>query len=251
MLLKPEGLQNGLGHLGERWAAYEKAYHPKDEPTEAQQKRLMAFTRLIDRGDDAAFEREIESYLEVDGFLRFVAANTLIANMDSYLGIGHNFYLYLVPTTNKFVFIPWDCDLSMGTWPVAGTPEQQVHLSLDQPYVGKNKLVERLLALPRYKKRYREILTELTKASFTRKALWKHLDQAEATIKDALARDKKAQAARREGGLGPMGMGAFGASLPPRTFLTQRFESVQEQLDGKRKGHVPRGFGFGFGPPPK
>jgi spore coat protein CotH len=251
MLLKPEGLQNGLPHLGNTWSAYEKAYRPKDEPTEAQQKRLIAFTRLIDRADDATFEREIESYLEVDSFLRFVAANTLIANMDSYLGIGHNFYLYLVPKTDKFVFVPWDCDLSMGTWPVAGTPEQQVDLSVERPWVGKNKLLERLLGVSRFQKRYRAIVTELTQESFTRKALWKHLDQAEATLKEALARDKKAQTTRREGGPGPMGMGAFGASLPPRTFLTRRLESVQEQLAGKRKGFVPRPFGMGFGPPPR
>ncbi|MFQ3649649.1 MAG: CotH kinase family protein, partial [Gemmataceae bacterium] len=254
MLLKPEGLANGLTYLGSGWSAYEKMYRPKDEPSDAHKQRLIDFTRLIDRENDAQFERQIESFLDVDMFLRYVAANALIANMDSYLGLGHNFYLYLVPRTNRFVMLPWDCDLSFGAWPVAGTPEQQVELSLHKPWVGKNRLLERLFAVPRFKKRYLELVTELTKQSFTQAALGKQLDQAEATIKDALARDKKAQAAGREakpgafasGAFAPGGpamAGTFGAALPPRSFIRRRVESVREQLAGKRKGYEPKGLG--------
>ena len=59
------------------------------------------------------------------GFLRFLAANALLSNLDSFLGFGHNFYLYLRPDTNKFVFIPWDLDLSLAGFPMMGAAEQQ------------------------------------------------------------------------------------------------------------------------------
>jgi spore coat protein H len=125
MLLKPEGLGGGVSHLGDDWKAYRDRYRPKSEPTEAQKKRLIEFAALVDKADDAAFRKKIGSYLDVDAFLRFVAANALLVNLDSYLGFGHNYYLYLVPKTNRFVFIPWDLDLSLAAWPLAGPPERQ------------------------------------------------------------------------------------------------------------------------------
>jgi spore coat protein H len=37
--------------------------------------------------------------------------------------------------------------------------------------------------------------------------------------------------------------------MPPRQFVERRTESVRAQLAGERKGYVPAGMGFGFGPP--
>ncbi len=119
MLLKPEGLAGGPTYLGVDWKPYADRYKPDDEPTASQKQRLIDFTKLVSDADDATFASEIESYLDVDAFLRFIAANALLANLDSYLGYGHNYYLYLIPERNQFVFIPWDLDLSLATWPAA------------------------------------------------------------------------------------------------------------------------------------
>jgi hypothetical protein len=259
MLLKPEGLQGGLSHHGDDWKAYEGRYRPKDEPTAAEKKRLIEFTRLIDRADDAAFRKGIGSFLDVDAFLRFVAANALLANLDSYLGFGHNYYLYLVPATDRFVFIPWDCDLSLAAWPAGGTPEQQVELSLMHPHAGNNKLIDRLLAIDDVKARYRKILEEMAAGPFTKEKLLAELGAMEAAVKEPIAREKKAVAARKEGGGGfgmmPGGGAVFGESLPPRRFVEKRVESLAAQLADKKKGYVPNAFGFGppggFGGPPR
>lgn len=147
MLLKPEGLPGGLAHLGTNWKAYEDRYQPENTPTEEQKQRLIDFTKLINSGADEAFAQEIGSYLDLEAFLKFIAANALLSNLDSYLGYGHNYYLYLAPGTNKFVFIPWDLDLSLATWPAAGAPEQLVELSIHHPHAGNNKLIDRLFAI--------------------------------------------------------------------------------------------------------
>lgn len=255
LLLKPEGLQGGLPHLGDDWTAYEGRYRPRSEATAAQQRRLIEFTRLIDRGSDARFEKEIGAFLDVEAFLRFLAANALLANLDSFLGFGHNFYLYLVPGSDRFVFIPWDLDLSLAAWPVAGTPEQQVELSLTHPHSGANRLIDRLLAIPAVNARYRAVLRELAAGPFARDRLMKNLESIERAMEGALAREARATAGRRESsgrGIGPFGGGAFGQSLPPRRFVERRTASVAEQLAGKKEGFVPRPFGFGpggFGPP--
>lgn len=248
MLLKPEGLAGGIRHLGDDWKAYQGRYRPKSEPTEAQRKRLIDFARLVDRSDDATFRKEVGSYLDVDAFLSFLAANALLVNLDSYLSYGHNYYLYLVPKTGKFAFIPWDLDLSLAAWPFGGPPERQVGLSLMRPYTGSNRLIERLLADEAVKKRYRETLQRMADGPFAKGKLLAALGPLEKAVKGPIQREKKAVAARKEGGgggFGPMPAGGFGASMPPRLFVEKRTESVAAQLAGKSEGVVVGGFGFG------
>jgi hypothetical protein len=87
---------------------------------------------------------------------------------------------------------------------------------------------------------------------FTKEKLLAELGPMEEAIKEPIAREKKAVAARKEGGPGGFGMpgggAVFGASVPPRRFIEKRVESVADQLAEKKKGYVPNA--FGFGPPP-
>jgi spore coat protein CotH len=258
MLLKPEGLQGGLQHLGNDWKPYADRYRPRGEPTEAQKRRLVEFTRLINAAPDARFEKEVGSFLDVDAFLRFLAANALLSNLDSFLAFGHNYFLYLRPGDDRFVFIPWDLDLSLAAWPAGGTPEQQLELSVMHPHAGQNRLIDRLLALKEVKAKYRKVLEELTAGPFTTPRLLKELDAVEAALKGPMEREKKAVAGRKEetgAAGGPFGGAVFGASLPPRAFFERRPKAVAAQLAGTSKGFVPAQFGFGppggFAPPPR
>jgi hypothetical protein len=247
LLVKPEGVR-GLEYLGENWEPYQQRYRPKTDASKKQQKRLMDFTRLVNKADDADFRKKIGGFLDVDEFLRFLAANALLANLDSFLALGHNYYMYLRPDTNQFVFIPWDLDLSFGNFPMAGTAQQQEELSLIHPHMGDNKLIDRLLAMPEVKEKYEKILKELSTTIFTREKLLKDIDAIEKVTKLPLAREKKAAEARNEGkggvGFGPPG-GMFGQTFKLRSFIEKRTASVVAQLDGKSKGFVPTGMGFG------
>jgi hypothetical protein len=192
----------------------------------------------------------------VDAFLRFVAANALLSNLDSFLGFGHNYFLYLRPGDDRFVFLPWDLDLSLGAWPVGGTPEQQVELSVMRPHAGPNKLIDRLLAVKDVKAKYRKVLEELTAGPFTADRLLKEVDAVEAALKGPREKERKAAAGRKEpaaGAGGPFGGAVFGASLPPRAFFERRPKAVAAQLAGESKGFIPQPFGFGppagFAPP--
>jgi len=253
MLLKPEGLQGGLAYLGTTWKGYEERYKPEGKPTDEQKKRLMDFTRLIHRGNDEDFDRDIGQFLDIEAFLRFIAANALLANLDSYLGFGHNFYLYLVPGTNQFVFIPWDLDLSLATWPAVGIPEQLVELSITHPHAGANKLIDRLFAIKTHQERYMAIIQELVSTSFTAEKLLASLTVLENGLNEPMAKEAKAVAARQETRGTPafgkgFGDGQFGQSMPPRRFIQKRTESVAAQLAGKTTGFVPKSAGFGIPP---
>jgi spore coat protein H len=247
LLVKPENLRGGIEYLGEDWKRYEVKYRPKYEGTKEHEKRLIDFARLIHKADDAEFRKEIGSFLDIDAFLRFMAADALMANLDSYLGYGHNFYLYLRPDTNQFVFMPWDLDLSMGMWPVGGPPARQIDLSLEHPHIGQNKLIDRLLAMQDAKEKYTKTLKELSTTCFTKERLLKDLAAIEQATKEPLAREKAAGAARKEMAKGGQ-FGGIGQGPPLKTFVEKRTESVLAQLAGERKGYVPQGMGFG-GPP--
>lgn len=253
LLLKPEGIR-GLPYFGEDGPAYDNSYHAKTTAQTEQWQRLVAFTRLINRADEATFRREIASLLDLEMFARFLAANTYLASLDGYIGMGHNYYLYLDAETNKFVFFPWDLDLAFGAFPMFGSPQQLLELSIDHPHVGENKLIDRLLAMPEFKTAYRGHLERLATHICTSEKLGRQIQEVEAALQPLLVKDKAAAEARKEsagGMLGPGG-GLFGtAAIPLLTFIEKRNASIEAQLAGKRPGYVPTpGMGFGgMGPP--
>lgn len=255
MLLKPEQLQGGPIFLGDEWKDYAQKFRPEVEPSPAQMQRLIDFTKLISKSSDEEFAKGIGDFLDVDAFLKFIACNMLLSNLDSYLGFGHNYYLYLVPDSNRFVFIPWDLDLSLATWPAVGTPEQLVELSIHHPCAGKNRLVDRLFAVPEFKDKYLGIVKELSSTLFTTEKLHASWDGILSTLHEPLEREKQAIAARNEEqgtSFGPgFGNGQFGQSMPHDRFIELRTASIAAQLAGEEQGFEPKPFGFGFGPPPQ
>lgn len=252
MLLKPEKLPKGIEFLGDDWAPYADRYGPKDEPTPAEKRRLIAFARLVSTAPDAAFRKEVGDYLDVDRFLRFLAAISFLAHYDSFIGLGHNYVLYLDPGTNKFVFLPWDVDHAFGAFFPFGQPAQLSDASIAHPHAGDNKLIDRLFAVPEVKAAYLETFKTLGATAFDPARVAKVLATYSAAVKEPVAREVKAAPPRA--GFGPPG-GFGGGAMTPADFVAARAKSVAAQLAGQRPGFVPRAFGTGpppgggFGPP--
>jgi hypothetical protein len=168
----------------------------------------------------------------------------MLVNLDGPLAMPQNFYLYLDPKTQRFVFLPWDLDLSLAAWPMGGMPEQQMDLSLMHPHAGQHKLIDRLLALPTVRERYKAILRELAGDAFAKARLLDNIDIIERTTKSSLVKEAIAIKARQES-VG--GLSSIAARAPlPRLFVERRVESIQAQLSGARQGYIPT---IAFGPP--
>jgi hypothetical protein len=247
LLLKPEG-GGPLDYLGEEWAPYERTYKPKTTASKKAQRRLIEFTRLVQKADDRTFAREIGDYLDVDEFLRFLSGTVALSSMDSFIGFGHNYYLYLNPRTNKFAFLPWDFDLSFGAMMMMGSPRDFMDLSIRQPYTNRNRLIERLLADPKVFAAYQGNFKKLIEKGYTREGVRKDLATINAAIGPAREKEKKAMGTRRERG---QGFGSMPGPAPDlAAFVGERVASIQGQLAGKRKGTVLAGrFGPPIGPP--
>jgi len=248
LLLKPEGARD-LPYLGNRWADYKTRYVAKTGGDTQTRQRLIDFVRLIRDADDPSFERQLESLLDVDEFLRFLAVNTVLSNLDSFFGTGHNFYLYVHPQTLKVIWIPWDLNEAFAGFIPAGPPEVQMDLSIWRPYMGENRLVQRVLAIPRHRQAYRDLLQRLITTSFDPRRMEKRIAATEALIRQAIADEKKAPAAIRPDEPNRFLDNLVRQKPALRPFVNRRVESIAAQLDGKSEGQTLRPQFGPMGPP--
>jgi putative membrane-bound dehydrogenase-like protein len=248
LLMKPFRVR-GIDYLGDDWERYKGQYQPRRDATKDESKRVIEFAKLVNQASDEQFKKSIDSFINVDAFLRFLAANALTANLESFFALGHNYYLYLDPKTNKFAFIPGDLEFSLANFLLMGSAEQLMDLSVTKPYPGENKLPDRLLAIKEVNEKYQKLLKELATTIFAKEKLLKELEAIDKATKGTRDKEAKAVAARRDP---PPGFGGPGGMAPqppePKTFIEQRTKSVADQLAGKSKGYIPQQ--FGFGPPP-
>lgn len=237
LLMKPEGLWGGVGISGKTWKQWAEIYRPKRAASDAESRRIMEFGRLVQTSDEATFRREIRNYLDVDEFLRFIAMNALLANLDSYLTTGHNFYLYLDPSANKLSFIPWDLNLSFGIFSWVGTAQDQARLSVHHPYAGANRLIERVLKIDEYGRDYRRYVRQFS-ADMQRNDHFQHQVAAyEKLIREAAGLAAKSGQQMASNKMLP------GASEEPfsiHKFMDLRLASVSSQLEKEEEGYVPK-----------
>ena len=245
LLMKP--LVRGPEYFGETWSkVYIDRYGPSREPTVDESQKLIHFARLVNHGSPQQFNGEIESILDVEAFLKFLAVSALLVNLDSPLAMPQNYYLYLNPKSGKFIFFPWDLDLGMAAWPFGGSQEQQLNLSILHPHAGDHPLIDRLLAMPEMKERYLRIIRDAVKTWFSKESLHNDISLIEQTVKGSLAKEVKAVGARKEAtSFGVMGLGM--RAPDPRTFAEKRPALVMEQLAGKSSGYVPKSGMFPMG----
>ena len=233
-------------HLGDDWAAYEAIYDLKTDATPAQQQRVIEFARLVSRATDEEFARRAGEFLDLDEFARFLAGVVLLSNYDSFLANGQNFYVYLDPRSNKFGFIPWDLDLAWGSFFLLATREEREQASIWHPWVGRHRLLERVMSVESFRGLYRAHLEDFLQRLFVPERLHRRVDEVAAIIRPAVAAesafrlDKFDQAVgRKPVRPGPeSAMGADRTAHDVKAFITRRAASVRAQLDGKSDGVI-------------
>jgi putative membrane-bound dehydrogenase-like protein len=245
LLMKPFGMR-GIDHLGDNWERYVGQYRPQRKATAEEARRVIEFATLVNQASDEEFRKQIDSLLDVDAFLRFLAANALTANVESFFALGHNYHLYLDPKTHKFVFLPGDLEFSLANFLLMGSADELCDLSLTRPYPGENKLPDRLLAIPEVKQRYEKLLKELATTVFAKDRLLEQIEALEAATREIRDKEAKAVLARREP---PAGFGGPGGAAPQppslKSFVEKRTASISAQLAGSSQGFVPRPLSFG------
>jgi spore coat protein CotH len=241
LLVKPAGFGR-LSYLGDDWKNYEASYFPKVTTKPEDAALLIGLLKLIERRtSDEELEREIGNYLDVDEFLRFLAVQSALVNLDSPLTVNHNYWLTVHPKSHKVIWIPWDLNMSFG-----GIKSKNPNLSIQRPWaVGAFPLADRVLAIPQMREQYLRVVRQLTEDNFTTKRMGPQIDSIAAAIRDAVAEDRTVPMAtfernleertvtvRRPAGLLERLFADFSDdNAPPlRTFVTERAESLIREM---------------------
>ncbi|WP_075590211.1 CotH kinase family protein [Labilibacter marinus] len=105
--------------------------------------------------DVSAWKSSLESVFDVDNFLKWLAANTVIQNWDTYGRMTHNYYIYNNPETSKLTWIPWDNNEAFQYGKQGGA------LSFSMSEVGTSwPLIKYLMAQDDYKQVYENYLQQ-------------------------------------------------------------------------------------------
>jgi spore coat protein CotH len=232
--------------LGDDWSAYAPIYDLKTEATEGERRRLIELARLVTSATDAEFQTQIVDLVDLDLFARFLACEVLLANYDSILTTGQNFYLCLDMRSNKFVFVPWDLDAAWGNlW--IGTKEEQERGSIWHPWVGENRFLERLMAAEAFRQLYRDRLEEFLSGIFQTERLQRRVETLAAFLRGPIGAESGFRSNKFEQEVaakpvtpspGETRDGINRPAYPVKKFVENRVKSVREQLDGKSEGLI-------------
>jgi spore coat protein H len=179
-ILKPS-TQDLFGDWGSDWSAYNQSYDPKTDLTEAQKQRIMALGRLVSNASDAEFAATIGDYVDLDGFARYLAVLVWLANHDSLLQNGQNFYTYLHPITNRMHFIAWDQDFSFGN------SRNNSGLSIYNAWSGTNRFLTRLYNVEAFRSQYLARMAEFSDRLFLAERFMEQVREIGPAIRSSVA----------------------------------------------------------------
>ena len=119
-------------------------------------RRVVTALKNISEGTD------LETYLDVDNVLKYMAVHVFAVNMDSLSGsMAHNYYLY--EYDGQLNLFPWDYNLSFGGMSAgrSGGATEMVNDAIDTPFAGTN-FFDALLENEEYLEKYHSYLRQLT-----------------------------------------------------------------------------------------
>lgn len=165
-----------LDYLGDDVTRYAAFYEKKTNESDTTWSDLIDLTRQLKEIPEAERYAKLSAMLDVDSVLMALALDNLTVNLDSYVGMAQNYFIYKRPTDGKWEWLPWDPSLAFGalTFGVAGDQmsslliEWTATTNMGQPGLGgggataaTRPLATVMWSVPEFRTRYREIYRRL------------------------------------------------------------------------------------------
>lgn len=93
---------------------------------------------------------DLESVFDVDGYLKWLAANTTMQNWDTYGQMTHNYYLYHDPADGLIKWIPWDNNEALQN----GKRQGSLSFAFSEVSSSEWPLIGYIINVPEYKATY-------------------------------------------------------------------------------------------------
>ena len=185
-------------------------------------KRVVEALKNISEGTD------LETYMDMDNILKYMAVHTFVVNDDSLSGtMAHNYYLY--EYNGKLNILPWDYNLSFGGMSMGGGmggpssgATSVINDAIDTPFSITN-FFDALLENEEYLAKYHEYLNELVEKYVNGGEFQKTYERIRSQINELVAEDPTAFYSYEE----------YEAAVKMLyEVINLRGESVSGQLDG-------------------
>jgi spore coat protein CotH len=106
-LYKPESPAGNLTYLGDSIEDYENVDYEADEETDHA--TFLRLTKMLAEEPVTTWD----SVIDIESVLTYFAGNVALGNWDTYVVMGHNYYLFEA-TQGRMTMLPWDMNLSQG-----------------------------------------------------------------------------------------------------------------------------------------
>ena len=149
---------------GSNPAAYTpKPFQPETHEKNPQPKAIADMVSAINATPDADFARVAGTYVDLRRFVVQAAIENFLGDNDGLLGYEgmNNFYLYRFQNGQLSTFIPWDKSEAF-----KGGPTHGIWYNIyDVPSWLRNRLMDRLIAIPEFRNLYLDTLIACTQAA--------------------------------------------------------------------------------------
>lgn len=181
-----------FSYLGEDPTPYKEYFEKQSNEVADDWTDLIELSKIIDQTSADQLPAKLEPLVDIDSVLTALALDNLTVNLDSYVSMGQNFYIYRRPSDKRWVWIPWDPSLAFGGLSQGLSTQQMKELALEYVTTGATfgggfgaggagmpgdgglpsgdttaatqsarPLATKLWQVPQYKQRYREIYQHL------------------------------------------------------------------------------------------
>ena len=227
-----EGGRGGVGGMGDRGggsliytddniSSYSSIFDNAvfSQNSSKDKERVIKAIKNLNEGND------LEKYIDVDKTLRYLAAHTVVVNLDSYSSnMAQNYYLY--ERNGKLTVLPWDYNYSFGGFQ-SGSSTDVINFPIDTPISGVSMedrpLINKLLEVEEYKEKYHEYLQEIVNGYFFSGLFEETINSLDNKINEYVKNDPSSFTTYEK----------YEASLPILMELGNlRAESINGQLNG-------------------
>lgn len=190
-------LFKGDPHGDLRWkgsasqSLYETEYELKNNSTANDWSDLIGLIDVINNTSSSDLQSALDTKLNTATFVKQWVVCNMFSSLDSYIGSGHNYYIYHDTVTNKFQWISWDNNEAFGSFKIGLTTTQL--MNMDMYYIStpaSRPLCNNMLNNTYYKSLYNSAYCEL-KQDFTHAYFDSKIDSIKNTIQASVYADPK------------------------------------------------------------
>ncbi len=166
--LTPSSIEGDLVGVKDPDINYRPIYDLQTNEETSTHAALKSFVQNLNTLSGQDLVDYLDANFDVDSFIRYLAIGIYISNLDDYRFLANNYYLYF-NDKGKIAFIPYDFDISLGTnWhgdlPYEEYINQAIFSTVNLPAAwgddSPRPLVDRVLAVDKYRQRYVQLLKD-------------------------------------------------------------------------------------------